>query len=210
MKKLFLILVMVCSVICLASCEVGDFFNHQYYGNYYKKNDDGSFASEKVELWTTTGEVDSELRAYHTMTFTTNPEIDIKSKEILYIMGSFNVDCEVETKYHIQLKWTQGFWYKDEIFVDEYYTVNPGDSLLEYEVDMYDTESEEKGFKIPSNNDATITISISATVNDEEIKDYKIAFKHIEFMIEEHNEEVLEDESLKQNADASTEETESE
>lgn len=202
MKKILLMLVLVCCMLTLVGCETGNFLNTGYEAEYYKETESG-FVSEKTSLSTIET---TELKAYHTLTFTTNSEIDIKKKDIIYIVGSFEYNCVKETKFHIQLKWSQGFWYKDKIFVDEYYTVKPEEDTFSYEIDLYDKDLEVKGFKIPSNNDATITLSISAFVDDVEVKDYEIAFKSIEFMVDDHNENVPEDESLKQD----TEETKTE
>lgn len=196
MKKILLLFLMIFLIFALASCQVGTFLKNKYDAEYYLKNEDGSYSNESYIGFRT--DEDDVLRAYHTYTFQTDEEIDIKNKDIVCIAGSFNVHCEVITKFHITLKWTQGFWYKDEVFVDEYVTVKPDDTELYYECDLYDKEEgEETGFKIPSDNNATVIISITAYIDEVESKDFMISFKNLEFCIGDHNEEVLEDENLK-------------
>lgn len=196
MKKILLPIMMLFLMLFLTSCEAGSFLDTVYEAEYYAY-ENKTYISKSENLSATNENPD--LKAYHTMTFTTNNTDEIKNKEISYVSGSFHINCFNQTKFHIQLKWTQGFWYKDKIFINEDFIVNPEDTILEYEVDLYDDNRTEQGLKIPNNNEATITISITAYVDDKEIKDFEIAFKDIEFIIGEHDEVIEEDESLKNN-----------
>lgn len=205
MKKILLMLVLVCCMLTLVGCEAGNFLSYKYIGKYYTQINDGDYITEEDEFLMSE-EDDSPKMAYHTLVFGTDPEVDIKNKLIGFVAGGFYTYCEEETEFHIEMKWSQGFWYKDKVFIDEYFVVSAGDGEINFECQLAEEDDPESGFKIPSNNDATITITISAFVDDVEVKDYSIALKHIQFIVSSFEGDVPEDESLKQD----TEETKTE